>query len=314
MGCLQLNNNKIIININNIPKDKFIRAIRIRDIVKFSIMKSDEKQKLGITDDRDVKISSPSEKMQIINRNQIQQYKYLSGEQIKLAFLRVGKIYTGVKEDNTEFYVTLIPNNVIVSLNGKIIQGGKYIVAKNLNGEIDIKSAVEMSKSMFHKQFFIPRQDVISRNKGRKVKEFGLLIRRHKKSKPTIQRKPQQRIVNSNSTGINNTSTINNSGIQSKNSNVTLTKPDLANSNKQNTPKYKYKAIGTLNVPKGNNLERIGFVLIDRSGKQIQVREKDMYRVANLVQNIEVSRTANGQPYLRGTNCKIEELKKYVTQ
>lgn len=321
MKFMSYQNNKLIINANNIPANKFIRAIRYREIVRFKIMSDKEKKLSNIVGDGDIKVKSMTEPVRLITRQQLNEYKYLNQQPIKFMYLKCGREYTGFRNDSTEFGVMLVPVSVIVLLNGKRIPGGMYITAKMNNGQIDYSTLTAVKRELFHKQFSIVQQAVIENNKGKKAKPFGTeLMIRKRQIKPqrqqmsqtpnTQQMQPRQSMQGTNQlTPAQKQAILRQRALKQRQ--MQQQQAQQAQQAQQN--KYKFTAIGIINRRDGAKLVRVGFMLQDRSGKTYQVREDMMPQIIGQVKNLEYAQMANGTNYIRGNGCRLEDLKTYLS-
>lgn len=321
MKFMSYQNNKLIINANNIPADKFIRAIRYREIVRFKIMSDKEKKLSNIVGDGDIKVKSMTEPVRLITRQQLNEYKYLNQQPIKFMYLKCGREYTGFRNDSTEFGVMLVPVSVIVLLNGKRIPGGMYITAKMNNGQIDYSTLTAVRRELFHKQFSIVQQAVIENNKGKKAKPFGteLMIRKRQLKTHSGQQIAQsQQVQQGQQTAMPNITQSRQLTPAQKQAILrqrAMLKQKQAQQQQQQAqqPKYKFIAVGIINRRDGAKLVRVGFMLQDRSGKTYQVREDMMPQIIGQVKNLEYAQMANGTNYIRGNGCRLEDLKTYLS-
>lgn len=321
MKFMSYQNNKLIINANNIPANKFIRAIRYREIVRFKIMSDKEKKLSNIVGDGDIKVKSMTEPVKLITRQQLNEYKYLNQQPIKFMYLKCGKEYTGFRNDSTEFGVMLVPISVIVLLNGKRIPGGMYITAKMNNGQIDYSTLTAVKRELFHKQFSIVQQAIIENNKGKKAKPFGTeLMIRKRQIKP--QRQQMQQAQNTQQMQTRQPMPGTNQLTPAQKQAILRQRAALKQRQMQQTqqaqqtqqPKYKFIAVGIINRRDGAKLVRVGFMLQDRNGKTYQVREDMMPQIIGQVKNLEYAQMANGTNYIRGNGCRLEDLKTYLNQ
>lgn len=312
-------NNKLIINANSIPADKFIRAIRYREIVRFKIMSDKEKKLNNIVGDGDIKVKSMTEPVRLITRQQLSDFKYLNQQPIKFMYLKCSKEYTGFRNDNTEFGVMLVPVSVIVLLNGKRIPGGMYITAKMNNGQIDYSSMTAVKRELFHKQFSIVQQAVIENNKGKRAKPFGTDLMLRKKQSKSPQR-PMRQITQQtpNASASANANQLTQAQKQAILRQRAMLRQKQAQQQQMQQrqqaqqSQYEYIAIGILNRRDGAKLVRVGFMIQDRNGKTYQIREDNMPQIIKKVKNLEYAQMANGTTYIRGNGCKLEDLKTYI--
>lgn len=321
MKFMSYQNNKLIINANNIPADKFIRAIRYREIVRFKIMSDKEKKLNNIVGDGDIKVKSMTEPVRLITRQQLNDYKYLNQQPIKFMYLKCNREYTGFRNDSTEFGVMLVPVSVIVLLNGKRIPGGMYITAKMNNGQIDYSTLTAVRRELFHKQFSIVQQAVIENNKGKRVKPFGteLMIRKRQLKAHSEQQMAQSQQVQQgqqtampNITQSRQLTPAQKQAILRQRAMLKQKQAQQQAQQQSQQPKYKFIAVGIINRRDGAKLVRVGFMLQDRSGKTYQVREDMMPQIISQVKNLEYAQMANGTNYIRGNGCRLEDLKTYL--
>lgn len=300
------------ININvSIYRGKgFVDAIKVNELANFLILgRNVRKQHPG---EPDVVITSATGEQFVITRKElVNNYRYLSGNRIRMAFIKENKRYTVFSNCNKQYAAMLLPSNMIGYLGNQRLQAGSYIVApKNQDGSIDFSKITVVNRSLFRKLFMIPYQPVIQRNLGRPG---------------SISNRVRNKISNTKSftdgngrLGNNSVRTERNSIRNGNSAGVALQKQAPAQCNttrpmeKVVRPnKYNYRAIGKCENDSG---VIVGYLIEDIRGQKKPISVAGVMEMCakHQIANLMLQTKENGQSFLRGNGISIESLPRYI--
>lgn len=279
MGALKL-------EFDRIPNKALMPVIRKRDIMKARILARKEKERLQ-PGSPDVLLVSPLGYRQMLSRREfIREYKHINGRRIQLAGWKGGREYFVMKDDNTPAVALFIPRNCNLSVRGKKVTGGSYVVCfRGEQGGIDRNRPYFISRALFRKMFTVLPNEIIERNKGKGAKDFRASRAKTKGrqaepvARPKVLRNTESRqpVISRNTKEVDN----------------------------------RFEAIGRI----VNSQDKIiGFLIRDPNGMSRQVTKREMVALCEreLVKNIIVAtREADGVKYLRGNGIRIGELRAF---
>lgn len=155
-----------------------IPVVRKRDIVRARPLSREEKK--AESGQGDILIIEPSGLKRTITRKELlSRYTYLNGKRIGISGWRSSNEYMIGRLDNTNAYAMMVPLNCTVEIQGLQAnnsdrKSADYIVALALpNGGVDPNTIGIIPSALFKKMYYIPPNDIITRNKGKGHKLFG---------------------------------------------------------------------------------------------------------------------------------------------
>lgn len=298
----------ITVNFNKYTGNAFIDAIKTKDIALVRILDKKTKQAMNISNGSpDVEIIRASgEKGMISRKDLVTNYTYMSGHKIKIAYMKNNSTYRVMCRCNKPYKVMFTPNNMNAYVNGKLAQGGVYVVAPiNKTGQADFSRCTIMSSKLFRKQFTIPMQDVIKRNIGKRGSS-SYYIRTKGKGQGIVRKPTAFDNITSRS------STMNTYDNQQQAQNVQRRQQPTQQQVQSQQPKYRFKAVGRIVTEQG---QLIGYILIDIKGNRQKVSLNKVYQLcqAKQIQNLKYVSNANGQGgFLQGNGMSIQSIPQFL--
>ena len=213
----KVNQGKKLINAVELPDKAFLRALKVREICKVSLMDRAQRQKLT-PGSPDVRLLTLSGESGLITRQQLaSNFVTVSGKPIKIAFLRSKQTYTVVKKQNNvaAFRIFYIPKNCIANLNGKAIQGGNYLICNEENG-MPVRSTLRAVPGVAFKKMFKVQEMYNIQN----IRQVGKFSRPDNRTANAIGNLPDNATLNRKPRRMQNGAPIVSEGIQAVNNNV----------------------------------------------------------------------------------------------
>lgn len=163
MGPLEL-------KLSDVVERGMIPVIRKREIVRARALSRAEKKAEYAGD---ILITEPSGRKRMITRQELlKTYTYLNGKKISLSGWKSDKHYIIGRLDNTNAFAMMVPLNCTANVNGTMVnqsnrKSADYIVAlASSNGGIDTSTIGIIPSALFKKMYYIPPNEIITRNKG----------------------------------------------------------------------------------------------------------------------------------------------------
>lgn len=303
----QIGQDKIALNLEEVPDKAFIDAVMVRDIYKMKII--GRRKKIGLKPgEPDVEMCDSYGNKHYITRQELcDVYRHSSGKKIIMAFMKNDKSYIVQRCCRTDFKVMKLPDNCIGITKNRKIQPGNFIVCKtNESGEINRGTMRVINPKNFRKMFKVPMQEIFNRPEGGD-KRFTLLQRYSDKSIAS-----GDNVISSNISmgNLDMSKKLNirnlNTDTQNKNDN-----PDKTG--KENETKYKYRA--TYRLVSMDNEKLIAFMIQDiESGKEKQLGLQQVAQLCKVksVENLKLVSRENGTQFLQGNGIKIDSIPKLL--
>lgn len=327
------------IDLDEILSKGMIPVIRKRDILKARLLSIDEKKSAG-RESLEIFVTSPLGHSYTMSKEDlINNYTYLNGRRINISGWKSTKERMVYRIDETAFLAIQIPINCTVDVNNKQVNKsistvGEYIIAyQNNDGGPDPDKLGVITSAMFKKMFYMPPNDVITRNYGQGHKDFIPNESRntHKENgmdfvtplgmgdfrldtsaddsmdtseiKQTIQKsEPSHQVAKQATQQTQQTM---------KNKPVSRISIDKLREIPEQQKEIKYSAIGRLI---DNDGIIIGFVIQNKKGEYRSITKVEAMELSkqHLIDNISVGVKADtGKSFLRGNGIKISDLRAY---
>lgn len=324
------------IDLDEILSKGMIPVIRKRDIIKARILSIDEKKSAG-RESLEIFVTSPLGHSYTMSKEDlINNYTYLNGRRINISGWKSTKERMVYRIDETAFLAIQIPINCTVDVNNKQVNKsistvGEYIVAyQNNDGGPDPDKLGVITSAMFKKMFYMPPNDVITRNYGQGYKDFI------PNESGNIHKEKGMDFVTPLGMGDFRLYTLADDSMDTSELEQTIQKPaqrpakqtQQTQQTMKNKPvsrisidklreipeqqkEVRYSAIGRL-IDAGGSI--IGFVIQNKKGEYRSVTKVEAMELSkqHLIDNISVGVKADtGKSFLRGNGIKISDLRAY---
>ncbi len=166
-------------DLDSVTQKGMIPVVRIRDIIRVHLLSYNEKKNIQRGGPDVVAVTPSGQKLRMHRSDIVNKYTYLSGKKISMIGWKSSRNYTVMRIDSTNAFAMMVPSNCTVQINGlNANSSGRkkcdYIVAlADSTGGIDKSTLGIIPNAVFKKMFYMPPNDVISRNIGKGHKLFG---------------------------------------------------------------------------------------------------------------------------------------------
>lgn len=303
------------IELDKILSKGMLPVVRKRDILRARTLSRDEKKDIE-RGGPDILVTSPSGQKYMMHRAELlKSYTYLDGKKISMAGWSSSREYIVARLDNTNALAMMVPLNCTAEVGGaKANQSkrsaGDYIVGLvDESGSIDKETVGIIPAAMFKKMYYMPPNEVITRNLRGSNKLYNPFGNKVNYSRP--QEKPSKTIDFTKQLGLDmdafdfgDKEIAKQPAKQVNTGNMNMAKP------KQES-QYKYIATGRLINQSG---ETIGFIIQNKTGQTKDISKAQMMELCRkkLVSNIMLGvKSDTGTQYLRGNNIRLEMLPTY---
>lgn len=316
-------NGSAVIDCNRVPEKGFIDATKTKNVATALILSHNAKlnDQSYVPGGPDVLLTCTTGEREYITRKQLKkQFVHSNGHKIRIATLRSDTKYLIYNICETPYKVMKLPTNCGAILpDGRRAKPGSYIICKgNPDGTLDRSSMSSISPALLRKSFNIPMQSIIKKYKDRPKKStaFTLLSNNGRRVQNTLGLRSRPKVdtagfIDPHKINIPTTAeTQQNKAIIQRNKIETQRKTGENNSLKRST--YRYTATARL---LDMNKHLIGFELQDiQTGAKRNVNLNTMKEICRrkLVENIMLVRNLQGDLYLRGNGCSIDQLREVM--
>ena len=315
---------KYMLDIDTILNKGMLPVVRKRDILRARVLSREEKRNLE-RGAPDIEAVSPSGQKVILSRSELlSKYTYLDGKKISMAGWSSSKEYIIARLDNSQGLAMMVPTNCTATVNGRTANAknrkhGDYIVCLlDEGGAIDHSTIGIMPASIFRKMYYMPPNDVITKNLNSKSgSEY--YPDKTTNTHSSVENTPQNKTPNFAGALNMNDMDFGDSDMYAQpqkkpaptNMRMAQQKNNDQVSQSSKPTESKYTASARLVNEMGKT---VGFIISAKNGKTMNITNQQMMSLCerHLVGNIKISyRSDTGSKYLSGNNIRIDTLPTY---
>lgn len=295
--------NKHVLMAGALTEESFLRVTKHYDVASAIVISPDRYAEYGIQNGGlDVRLEMITGETFMVSRKflvenfRIPGKRSAVGKRIQLIFVKNNTPFLVIRNSNELMRAVFIPDKYSIDVGNRLVNGGQYLVCKDINGVADKNNLSLVGRAMFRCVFSIPVQEGIKRARGlnrqntpfnrQAVTPVKNMQQHQQAQRQQAQQQVQQRPVQ----------------------NRAVKQPQVT----QTQSKYKYTVVNKIMSFTG---VCVGYTVREISnGRTLRVTEQQLKAACykKLVDNVVLVNQQNGKSFLRGNGIDMSKLPKVM--
>lgn len=291
--------NKRVLMAGALTEESFLRVTKHYDVASAIVISHDRYAEYGIQNGGlDVRLEMITGETFMVSRKflvenfRIPGKRSAVGKRIHLLFVKNNTPFLVIRNSNELMRAIFIPDKYSIDTGGRLVNGGHYLVCKDINGVANKNNLCLVDRATFRCVFSIPMQEGVKQSRGlnRQNIQFNRQavtpVKNMQQNQQVQRQQVQQRPVQ----------------------NRTVKQPQVT----QTQSKYKYTVVNKIMSFTG---VCVGYTVREISnGRTLRVTEQQLKAACykKLVDNVVLVNQQNGKSFLRGNGIDMSKLPKVM--